>query len=102
MESTHKKSQNLSPAPPSLKLWTGFLALPQVIWHFGARELSPTNGRKMEENGSNYSLVLAGVQGEAELGNYTCEAINKMGEGRDTALLTGGWRSLKSDGKVSS
>ena len=64
--------------------------MPQVIWHFGARELSPTNGRKMEENGSNYSLVLAGVQGEAELGNYTCEAINKMGEGRDTALLTGG------------
>ena len=43
----------------------------------------------MEEKGSNYSLVLKGV-GEAELGNYTCEAINKMGEGRDTALLTGG------------
>ena len=60
----------------------------QVIWHFGGRELSPTRSRKMEERGSDYSLVLRGA-GEAELGNYTCEAINKMGEGSDTAVLTG-------------
>ena len=63
-------------------------AYPQVIWHFRERELSPTSSRKMEEKGSNYSLVLKGV-GEAELGNYTCEAINKMGEESDTALLSG-------------
>ena len=59
-----------------------------MIWHFRQRELSPTSSRKMEEKGSNYSLVLSGA-GESELGNYTCEAINKMGEGSDTVLLTG-------------
>ena len=59
-----------------------------MIWHFGGRELSPTSRRRMEERGSNYSLVLSEV-GEAELGNYTCRASNKMGDGSDTVSLTG-------------
>ena len=42
----------------------------------------------MEERGSNYSLVLSAAA-EAELGNYTCRASNKMGDGSDTVSLTG-------------
>ena len=91
-ELSHKNHTDCSlRLTPNYHSSNGHLTTLQVIWHFGGRELSPTSRRRMEERGSNYSLVLsASAVGEAaELGNYTCRASNKMGDGSDTVSLTG-------------
>ena len=44
---------------------------------------------KMEENGdSNYTLTVRNIR-ESDLGNYTCNAVNKIGEGSATITLSG-------------
>eukprot|EP00095_Tigriopus_kingsejongensis_P007179 maker-scaffold134_size322110-snap-gene-2.19 protein:Tk07179 transcript:maker-scaffold134_size322110-snap-gene-2.19-mRNA-1 annotation:"GM16324" len=42
----------------------------------------------MEERGDNYTLVLRNIEPQ-DLGNYTCLAINKIGESRATVNLSG-------------
>ena len=43
----------------------------------------------MEENGeNNYTLTIDNIR-ERNLGNYTCQAVNKIGEGSSTIALKG-------------
>ena len=42
----------------------------------------------MEERGDNYTLTVANVR-QQDLGEYTCSAVNKIGEAQATVLLTG-------------
>lgn len=42
----------------------------------------------MEERGDNYTLTVADVR-QQDLGEYTCSAVNKIGEAQATVLLTG-------------
>ena len=43
----------------------------------------------MEENGeNNYTLTIHSVR-ERNLGNYTCQAVNKIGDGSSTIALKG-------------
>ena len=42
----------------------------------------------MEERGNNYTLTVADVR-QTDLGEYSCSAVNKIGEGQAKVLLTG-------------
>ena len=43
----------------------------------------------MEENGeNNYTLTIDNIS-ERNLGNYTCQAVNKIGDGSSTIALKG-------------
>ena len=42
----------------------------------------------MEERGNNYTLTIANVRSK-DLGDYTCSAVNKIGEGQAMVTLTG-------------
>ena len=42
----------------------------------------------MEERGNNYTLTIAAVR-QNDLGDYTCSAVNKIGEGQAMVILTG-------------
>ena len=43
----------------------------------------------MEENGeNNYTLTIHSIR-ERNLGNYTCQAVNKIGDGASTIALKG-------------
>lgn len=42
----------------------------------------------MEERENNYTLTIANVR-QNDLGDYTCSAVNKIGEGQATVILTG-------------
>ena len=42
----------------------------------------------MEERGDNYTLTVANVR-QQDLGEYTCSAVNKIGEAQASVLLTG-------------
>ena len=43
----------------------------------------------MEENGeNNYTLTIDNIK-ERNLGNYTCQAVNKIGDGSSTIALKG-------------
>ena len=42
----------------------------------------------MEERGDNYTLTVADVR-QQDLGEYTCSAVNKIGEAQASVLLTG-------------
>ena len=43
----------------------------------------------MEENGeNNYTLTIHSIR-ERNLGNYTCQAVNKIGDGSSTIALKG-------------
>ena len=43
----------------------------------------------MEENGeNNYTLTIDNIR-ERNLGNYTCQAMNKIGDGSSTIALKG-------------
>ncbi|XP_059096257.1 lachesin-like [Tigriopus californicus] len=61
---------------------------PNVVWYFGENELRPDSEHQMEERGDNYTLVLRNIEPK-DLGNYTCLAINKIGESRATVNLSG-------------
>ena len=46
----------------------------------------------MEENGeNNYTLTIDNIK-ERNLGNYTCQAVNKIGDGSSTIALKGNLR----------
>ena len=60
-----------------------------MSWFFRGKQLRPSANKMMEENTrGSHSLVLADVS-EADLGNYTCRANNKIGESEATIALTG-------------
>jgi len=62
---------------------------PDVRWYFQHRVLSPDPNYKMEENGeNNYTLTIHSIR-ERNLGNYTCQAVNKIGDGSSTIALKG-------------
>ena len=42
----------------------------------------------MEERENNYTLTLENVR-ESNLGEYTCSAVNKIGDGQAVVFLTG-------------
>ena len=42
----------------------------------------------MEERENNYTLTLEDVR-ESSLGEYTCSAVNKIGDGQAVVFLTG-------------
>ena len=42
----------------------------------------------MEERQNNYTLTIENVN-ESNLGEYTCTAVNKIGDGQDVVFLSG-------------
>jgi len=62
---------------------------PDVRWYFKHRVLNPKPNYRMEENGeNNYTLTIDNIK-ERNLGNYTCQAVNKIGDGSSTIALKG-------------
>jgi hypothetical protein len=62
---------------------------PDVRWFFNRRQLKMDSNHIMEERGDhNYSLTVANVR-EADLGEYTCSAVNKITEGQAVISLLG-------------
>ena len=59
-----------------------------MIWYFRQHELRPTPKYAFSEKGSNRTVVIRSVA-ESDLGNYTCQAVNKLGESEATLTLTG-------------
>ena len=50
----------------------------------------------MEERENNYTLTLENVR-ESNLGEYTCSAVNKIGDGQAVVFLTGTKKKLQKD-----
>lgn len=61
---------------------------PDVQWFFNRRQLKMDAKHTMEERGDNYTLTVANVR-QQDLGEYTCSAVNKIGEAQASVLLTG-------------
>ena len=61
---------------------------PDVQWFFNRRQLKMDAKHTMEERGDNYTLTVADVR-QQDLGEYTCSAVNKIGEAQASVLLTG-------------
>ena len=61
----------------------------QVRWFFDRRPLKMDSNHIMEENGeNNYTLTIKDIR-ERNLGNYTCSAVNKIGDSVATIALKG-------------
>ena len=60
----------------------------QVEWYFGRQKLRPDSEHRMEEDGDLFTLVIRDIEPK-DLGNYSCLAINKIGEAQGTVRLTG-------------
>ena len=88
----------MSAVPPRVSCLAGYrVALtcsvlsvpkPDVQWFFNRRQLKMDAKHTMEERGDNYTLTVADVR-QQDLGEYTCSAVNKIGEAQATVLLTG-------------
>ena len=88
----------VSAVPPKVSCLAGYrVALtcsvlsvpkPDVQWFFNRRQLKMDAKHTMEERGDNYTLTVADVR-QQDLGEYTCSAVNKIGEAQATVLLTG-------------
>lgn len=58
------------------------------MWYFHGSELHNDAKHDMKQRGDNHSLVVRDVQ-EADLGNYTCVAVNRIGEGEVRVAVSG-------------
>ena len=94
----------MSAVPPRVSCLAGYrVALtcsvlsvpkPDVQWFFNRRQLKMDAKHTMEERGDNYTLTVADVR-QQDLGEYTCSAVNKIGEAQATVLLTGKQKKFK-------
>ena len=73
-----------------VSLTCSVLSVPKsdVRWFFDRRQLKMDEKHIMEERGNNYTLTIANVRSK-DLGDYTCSAVNKIGEGQAMVTLTG-------------
>lgn len=59
-----------------------------IHWFFGTAQLATTERHSQQNHGSRYSLHIRNVT-IYDLGNYTCQATNKLGRDRKVMTLTG-------------
>lgn len=73
-----------------VSLTCSVLSVPKsdVRWFFKRSQLKMDQKHMMEERENNYTLTLENVR-ESNLGEYTCSAVNKIGDGQAVVFLTG-------------
>ena len=74
----------------SVALTCSVLSVPKsdVRWFFKRNQLKMDQKHMMEERQNNYTLTIENVN-ESNLGEYTCTAVNKIGDGQDVVFLSG-------------